>query len=205
MRTLIDVAPPYTAGDLSSALDINNGYVSRVLQRLADERLITRRPRGEVTDVKWEPLLRHLAGTYSFFAANETTTWVAPTALEPLLDELAGAKAGLWAVTGSFAASSILRSRVPSVAVIYADDPERLAKVGRLLPTKVSANVLLAKPYDPIVFQRGRYDGHYPSVSVSQAAVDALAGTARMPAEGKAIVDWMRRNEALWRMAVLRV
>ncbi len=94
MRTLIEVTPPYTAGDLSSALGIDDGYVSRVLQTLTDERLITRRPRGEVTAVEWEPLLRKLAETYSFFAANETTTWVAPGGPEQLLDDIAAAKAG---------------------------------------------------------------------------------------------------------------
>ena len=32
MRTLVDIRPPYTAGDLSTQLEIDNGYVSRVLQ-----------------------------------------------------------------------------------------------------------------------------------------------------------------------------
>ena len=32
MRTLAEVRPPYTAGALSARLDVDNGYVSRVLQ-----------------------------------------------------------------------------------------------------------------------------------------------------------------------------
>ena len=198
MRTLIEVAPPYTAGDLSSALGIDDGYVSRVLQTLADDRLISRRPRGPVTTVEWEPLLRKLAETYSFFAANETTTWVASAGPDQLLDDIGTAKAGRWAVTGSFVASSLAPVAAPEIAIVYAEDPERFAKVGRLLPSKIGANVILAKPYDPIVFQRGWRDAGFQSVSIAQSAVDAVTGTARMPAEGEALIKWMRRDPSRW-------
>jgi hypothetical protein len=204
MRTLIEVTPPYTAGDLSSALGIDDGYVSRVLQTLADERLISRRPRGPVTAVEWEPLLRKLTETYSFFAANETTTWVAAAGPEQLLDDIGIAKAGRWAVTGSFVASSLAPVAAPEIAIVYADDPERFAKVGRLLPSKIGANVVLAKPYDPIVFQRGWPDSKFPSVSVAQLSIDLLTGTARLPAEGQALIGWMRRNETRWQATALR-
>jgi hypothetical protein len=203
MRTLIEVTPPYTAGDLSSALGIDDGYVSRVLQTLADERLISRRPRGPVTAVEWEPLLRKLTETYSFFAANETTTWVAAAGPEQLLDDIGIAKAGRWAVTGSFVASSLAPVAAPEIAIVYADDPERFAKVGRLLPSKIGANVILAKPHDPIVFQRGWRDAGFPSVSVAQSAIDSLSGTARMPAEGEALIKWMRRDPSRWQTARL--
>ena len=203
MRTLIEVTPPYTAGDLSSALGIDDGYVSRVLQTLADERLILRLPRGAVTTVEWEPLLRKLTATYSF-AANETTTWVASGGPEQLLDDIAAAKAGRWALTGSFVASSIAPVSAPAIAIVYADDPERFAKVGRLLPSRIGANVILAKPYDPIVFQRGWPNADFPSVSVAQLAIDLLTGTGRMPAEGQALIEWMRRDPSRWQTTHLR-
>ena len=198
MRTLIEVTPPYTAGDLSSALGIDDGYVSRVLQTLADERLISRRPRGAVTTVEWEPLVRKLAQVYSFFAANATTTWVASAGPEQLLDDIATAKAGRWAVTGLFVASSIAPVAAQTIAFVYADDPERFAKAGRLLPSKIGANVILAKPYGPIVFERGWRDAGFPSVSVAQSAIDSLTGTARMPSEGEALIKWMRRDVSRW-------
>lgn len=204
MRTLIDVTPPYTAGDLSSVLGVDDGYVSRVLQALTDERLITRRPRGSVTDVDWEPLLRQLTTTYSLFDSNEASTWVASGGPERLIRDLSVLNAGKWAVTGSFAASSIVSVAAPEVAVIYADDPERLAKVARLLPATSGANVILAKPYDPIVFERGWSDTDFPSVAVAQMAADSLTGNARMPVEGTALIDWMRRNERRWRAHTLR-
>lgn len=86
MRTLVEVRPPYTAGDLSARLDVDNGYVSRVLQALVDERLIERAPRRPVTDVEWEPLLRQLVSTYSLFDSNETSTWVASNGPEEHTD-----------------------------------------------------------------------------------------------------------------------
>jgi len=204
LRTLIEVTPPYTAGDLALAVDVDDGYVSRVLQVLTDERLITRQPRGPVTKVEWEPLIRQLATTYSLFDANATSTWVASSGPERLIRDLTGLKVGRWAVTGSFVARSIIPIAAPEVAVIYADDPERLAKVARLLPATSGANVIIAKPYDPIVFARGWADTDFPSVSVAQTVADLLTGNARMPAEGTALLNWMRNNERRWQRPSLR-
>ncbi len=117
---------------------------------------------------------------------------------EQLLDDIGTAKAGRWAVTGSFVASSLVPVAAPEIAIVYADDPERFAKVGRLLPSKIGTNVILAKPYDPTVFQREWRDAAFTSVSVVQSAIDSLSGTARMPAEGRALIDWMRRDPARW-------
>ena len=104
-----------------------------------------------------------------------------------------------WAATGSFAATSIASVTAPAVAVIYAEDPERVAKEARLLPTRSGANVVLARPYDPIVFTQGWDGADFPCVSVVQIALDCLTGSARMPAEGEAVVKWMRRDEPRWR------
>jgi len=199
MRTLAEVRPPYTAGALSARLDVDNGYVSRVLQALVDDRLIEREPRRPVTDVSWEALLRQIVSSYSLFDSNETSTWVASSGPERLLTDLAGKSPRRWAVSGSFAARGLISVTAAETAVIYTDDPERLAKLGRLLPTRTGANVVLAQPFDPIVFDRLRMDGNYPRVSVAQTAIDLLTGNARMPEEGEALLGWMERNEARWR------
>jgi len=78
LRTLIEVLPPYTVGELANAVDTDPGYVSRVLTALSDELLITRPPRGEVQHVEWEALLRQLTSSYTLLDANETTNWIAP-------------------------------------------------------------------------------------------------------------------------------
>lgn len=203
LRTLVEVDPPYTAGDLARALSLDDGYVSKVLQGLTEERLIERRPRGPVTATSWESLLRQLATTYRLFDANTTSTWVAAAGPTQLLADLPSCGAAAWAVTGSFAASSIVSVAAPEIAVIYTPDPERLAKVGRLLPATSGANVILAEPYDDIVFRRGWPRATFPCASVAQIALDSLTGSARMPAEGAALVEWMNRNPTRWRRAAL--
>jgi hypothetical protein len=204
LRTLIEVLPPYTAGDLAAAVGVDDGYVSRVLQVLTDERLIVRRPRGPVTDVDWEPLLRQVTSSYGLFRSNETSTWVAGAGPDQLLADLVGLNVRRWAATGSFPASSIESVAAPTIAVVYAEDPERVAKEVRLLPATSGGNVVLARPYDPIVFTRGWDGTDFPCVSVAQIALDSLTGSARMPAEGEAVVNWMRRNERRWRSPSLR-
>lgn len=174
-----------------------------MLQVLADELVIARLPRGPVTSAEWEPLLRKITATYSLLDANATSTWIAAAGPDRLVDDLSGLRIGRWALTGSFVASAISPVAAPEMAVVYTEDAERLAKAARLLPAKTGANVVLAQPYDPIVFQRCQDTLGVRTVSVAQAAIDCLTGPGRMPAEGEAMLAWMRRNEPRWRAASL--
>ncbi len=174
-----------------------------MLQVLADELVIERVPRGPVTSAEWEPLLRKITATYSLLDANTTSTWIAAAGPDRLVNDLSGLRIGRWAVTGSFVASTLSPVAAPEMAVVYTDDAERLAKAARLLPAKTGANVVLAQPYDPIVFERGQETNGVRSVSIAQAAIDCLTGPGRMPAEGEALLAWMRRNEPRWRASGL--
>ena len=53
LRFLVDVRPPYRLSDIESATGINKGYLSRLLEALTSEGLITRPSRGPITDVDW--------------------------------------------------------------------------------------------------------------------------------------------------------
>ena len=199
MRTLVEVTPPYTAGDLAAALDLDDGYISRALQALADERLIERVPRGAVVSADWEALIRRITTNYSLLDSNRTTTWIAAAGPPQLLIDLTRVRGGRWAATGSIVASTIAPVAAPEIAVLYADDPERLAKVARLLPATTGANVIIAEPYDDIVFTRLRQTDSGSTVSVAQAVIDLLTGPGRMPAEGEALLAWMTPNVPTWR------
>lgn len=203
LRTLAEVPPPIGVRKLAEAVDVDAGYVSRVVGVLEQELLVTRVPRGPVTDVEWEGVLRRVASTYSLFDSNKTSMWVASAGPERLLADLAGRRAGRWAITGSFAASRLAPVAAPAVAVIYTDDADRLARAGRLLPATGGANVVVAEPYDPIVFERTVSSGTDTYASTAQVALDCLTGNGRMPAEGEAVVAWMRKNEQRWRSASL--
>lgn len=203
LRTLAEVPPPMGVRELAEAVDVDAGYVSRVLGVLEQELLVSRAQRGPVTDVEWEGVLRRAASTYSLFDSNKTSTWVASAGPERLLADLTGKRAGSWAITGSFAASRLAPVAAPEVAVIYAEDPDRLARAGRLLPVTRGANVVVAEPYDPIVLDRTVSSGADTYVSTGQVALDCLTGNGRMAAEGEAVLAWMRKYEQRWRTGSL--
>ena len=78
--------------------------------------------------------------------------------------------------------------RRPEIAVVYTDDPERLAGGVRLLPTRTGGNVVPALPYDPIVFERTWERDGLTFASLCQITVDCLTGFGRMPQEGEALL-----------------
>jgi hypothetical protein len=204
LRTIVEVEPPYGVRELASNLGLTAGYVSRVLKVLEQEALIGREPRGAVATRDWEPLLRTLTRTYSVLDANTATTWIATAGPEQFLTDIAGKKTARFVVTGSFGASRLAPVAAPTVAMLYTDDPERLARTGRLLPAEQGANVTLLEPYDPVVFQRTWSSRAMPYASIAQIAADCLTGAGRMPAEGEALIEWMRRNPQRWSAPSLR-
>ena len=161
-----------------------------MLQVLADELVIERSPREPVTSSGWEPLLRKITATYSLLDANTTSTWIAAAGPDRLLDDLSGLRVGRWAVTGSFVASTLSPVAAPEMAVVYTDDVERLAKAARLLPAKTGANVVLAQPYDPVVFERGKKtNGVVGIVSPKQRAIVDRPGAHARRGRGAARLD----------------
>jgi len=203
LRTLAEVQPPYGVSDLANAIDADAGYVSRLLSALSDELVISRAPRGPVGGVEWEPLLAQLTAGYSLLDSNETTNWIASAGPEQFLEDLVASNAKRWAITGSFAASPLVSVAAPEIAVIYADDPERIATATRLRQVRNGGNVVIALPYDRIVFERTWTKDNAIYVSPAQAAIDCLTGPGRMPAEGEALLDWMRRKAPRWQATSL--
>ena len=204
MRTLVEVEPPYGVTDLSRMLGMDPGYVSRLLTTLSEELLITRKPRGPVESVAWESLLRQIAVDYSLYKSNETTSWIAGAGPEQFLSDLAAREETGWAITGSFAAERLVSIAPAVVAVVYTEDPERLAEITRLRQVRVGGNVRLARPYDPIVFERTWTRNSVVYASIPQVAVDCLTGPSRMPPEGESLLAWMRTHLTDWRSSPLR-
>lgn len=203
MRTMAEVLPPYGVTDLSDALGIDPGYVSRLLGALSDELLIDRPARGRVLTVEWESLLRQISTSYTLLGSNETATWVAPGGAEQFLRDLSASKLKGWAVTGSFAASRRVSVAAPEIAVVFADDPEQIAEATRLRPVRNGGNVVTALPYDRVVFERTWKEDSIVYASVAQVVMDCLTGFGRMPAEADALLDWMRRSAPRWQSASL--
>ena len=198
MRTLAEVRPPYGVSDLAAALGTDPGYVSRLLSTVSEELLISRKARGPVERVEWESILRQMAITYALFDANETSNWVASAGPEQFLADLCAGDEEQWALTGSFAAADLAPVTAPTVAVVYCEDPDRVAQVTRLVPVHNRGNVILARPYNEIVFRRTWRSRDPVNASLAQVVVDCLTGPGRMPSEGEALLDWMRNNAPRW-------
>jgi len=117
------------------------------------------------------------------------------------LEDLGATKLKQWAITGSFAAARVVSVTAPEIAVVYADDPERIADTLRLRQVRNGGNVVIARPYDQIVFERSTTattTDNITYVSPVQAAIDCLTGPGRMPAEGEALIKWMTNKTGRW-------
>lgn len=83
--------------------------------------------------------------------------------------------------------------------MVFVEEPRIIAAELGLLPADDGANVVLAQPYDPIVYSRTWEDEGIRYASVAQLALDGLGGMGRMPVEAEALVAWMRQDETRWR------
>lgn len=211
VRLLADAAPPYRATELAEVSRVSLSYVSRLLDALEEEALITRDGRL-IVEVDWPQLIRARASQFELLKANSYVGMVAQGGTDDVLRRLrvnweAIEDIGPVAITGSFAA----RKLVPEVAVggqlmMYAPpDPqingafEKISALTGLLRTKSGADVLLLRPSNNVVFERRRNVDGNPHVAISQLAIDCLSGTGRMPAEGEALVQYMESHVSEWR------
>ena len=201
IRLLIDVRPPYGVSEIAVVTGLTQGYVSRLLDALDQDALIERTRRGRVQDAEMPGLLRRWAETYDVLKSNDASTFVAPGGASDALSQLAElSDPPSLTVTGSFAAVRLAPVAAPALLIAYCNQIEALAKTLGLLPADEGANVVLLRAFDPVVWERGTEGAGLRYVAPSQAAVDCLTGTGRMPAEGEALIAWMAENEPRWRL-----
>lgn len=201
VRVLADAAPPYTGAEIARAANVNEGYLSRVLETLSDEGLIERESFGPVTGVDWPAMLRRRAQTLDLFRSAGTYRYVARQGARGLLENLKGSgTSSAPTITGSFAAGRLAPVAAPTLLVVYTLTPRELAEELGLLPAEAGADTILIRPDNEVVFARSTADEvGLTWAAPSQVAIDCLAGSGRMPAEGAALIDWMRDNEGQWR------
>lgn len=200
IRTLIDVRPPYGVRDLAEATGLAPGYISRLLDALDDDALLERSKRGQVESVDIAALLRRWAESYELFSTNDAQPYLAARGVEDALGRFPELPTVRTAVTGSFAAVRLSPVAAPALLTVYCDDAKALANALDLIPADRGANVVLLRPFDPIVWERTDEESGVRYVAPSQAAVDCLTGNGRMPAEGEALIQWLLANEPAWRL-----
>lgn len=198
VRALCDALPPFSTRKLAETVGVNAGYLSRVMRFLESEGLIERRNRGPIALVRWRQLIEKWAGDYSFSGSNRVISYLEPRDIGTLPERLALVAKRL-AITGSAAAAASAPVAPTRLLLAYVDSPEAVAQALGLRPAQSGANVLLAEPYDPVVFEKTSKVGGLPLAALSQVAVDLMTGPGRGPAEAQALLDWMEKNETVWR------
>jgi hypothetical protein len=209
VRFLADVEPPYGVFDIAHTLNVDEGYVSKVLATLDREALIERSGRGVVSGVRWADLLRYRAQKYDVLGTNRARQYVCPQgpgyAMERLRDRALMSRRS-FRLTGSFAAQRFVQVASPATLMLYVlRASSEFISDANLVETAVGANVVLLDPYDSVVTQNPyKEEGPLPVSfywsSISQIALDCLTGPGRMPQEGEALLSWMEENLSEWRL-----
>lgn len=198
VRALVDFRPPYGVRDLARRAAVPLGSLSRTLDLLHREGFVTRAERGPVIGLDWEATIRRWAQDYDFARSNRVSYYLEPRGLSPLVRKLkaAGIK---YAATGAFAAQRWYTAIAPArQAALYVDVPGRAAETLKLKPAEAGANVALAEPFDPVVFDRSVLRDGLRVVAATQLAADLLTGSGREPSEGNELLSWMGANEDAW-------
>ena len=200
VRGFLDYQPPFGTRELASLTGCSPASTSRVADLLEREALISRdEPRGPITFVEWERLLRRWADDYNFHDANRMVACLDPRGVNRLLQRLRNANFP-YAVTGSFAAIRYASIAEPRLATIYVRNPEHAMQHLDLRPADTGANVLIGTPFDPVVFERTEFDDGITYARVTQVAADLMTAPGRGPAESETLIEWMRNKEPMWQL-----
>lgn len=200
MRALVDFWPPWKVRELVVAAGTSLGSTVWTLDFLSREALVERSPTGTITEVSWDALVDRWAADYDLMRKRRSVRLIEPRALGRV--ESAAARAGVrYAVSGSLAARWRAAYAEPKLAVLYAENLDRMREALALREAETGTNVLLIEPVDDLVFARTWERAGTTYAALSQVAVDLLAGPGRNPEEGEALLRWMRDNEAEWRIA----
>jgi len=201
VRSLADFRPPYTVPELMKLAGTPSGNTYRAVQFIQEQGLLTREEGGKITDVRWRDLLERWSRDSDFSSMAGMTTCLAPRGLSNLATELADLRenAGRFALTGSLAAAKWEPYAPAKNAMIYAERPDELVNLANFRRVDYGANVLIVPVNETAALERTQILDGVEIVAPSQAAVDLLTSPGRGPEEGRALLDWMERNEDAWR------
>ncbi|MYC08233.1 MAG: hypothetical protein F4X57_13850 [Chloroflexi bacterium] len=200
VRAFLDYRAPFGTREIAAETQNSPSTVSRVADLLERDAIIIREgPRGRIVSVDWETLSRRWAMDYEFTRSNTPTTWLEPRGTRALLERLRFTDFR-YAVTGSFAAYRLAPVAVPRLLTLYTEDPEADALALGLRPADTGGNVLIVRPFDPVVFERTQHEDGITYARVTQVLVDLMTGTGRSPVEADGLLEWMRINEEAWKL-----
>jgi hypothetical protein len=202
VRALCDYRPPYSLSQLRLQAGLANAGLFRVVDLLQRESLVEKASqRGRIVTVDWAGVLTRWCEDYSLLGSNRALSAVEPRGIDALLGKLLAYGAD-YALTGSVVATRVAPVAPSRLIVIYTDTPEAMASDLGVTPVDAGANVLLVEPFSPAIMQRTDARDELRCAALTQVAADLLTSPGRGPAEGEALMAWMRENEDAWRQTV---
>ncbi len=197
VRAIIDTFPPYGVRQLAQSTSVSAPTLSRVLDLLEREAIVTRM-RGAVSAVDWQGAIRRWTEDYDQTGSNTSTMALEPRGLPAFEKKLRATKLA-YVATGAFAAQRFDPIAPARLAAIYVTDAIEFIDHLDLRETEAGANVVIIEPLDPVVFDRAVDRDGLRCVAPSQLAADLLTGPGREPSQGEHVLKWMERNEHVWR------
>ncbi len=198
VRALCDFPTPYGIRELAERSATPIGSIARVVTLLESEALLVRGPLGQIKHVDVSRVIGRWTQDYGLTRSNRVQTFLESRGLDALLDKLRQS-ATLYAVTGSLASALVAPIAPPRLAIVYVNDIELTAQQFGVRVAERGANVLLAEPFDSVVFDRTMKRDGVTYAALPQVAADLLTGPGRGPQEGEELLQWMEGNEYAWR------
>jgi hypothetical protein len=118
LRALVDFRPPYGVRDLAARAQVPPPTLSRVIDLLDREALLTRNDKGGVAGIDWAGAIRRWTQDYELRRSNRVVTYLKPRGLPALVDKL-GKVPWRYAATGSVAAQRFAPIAASRTAAIY--------------------------------------------------------------------------------------
>jgi len=193
---LLDPSRWWRQKDLAEVTGLNDGYLSRVVRRLEDDKLLDR-DNGELRPRSPELLLDAWTNDYRFDRHDVLAGHMSGSGVD-LAVELhrrltrAGIAHAFTGLPAAWAFGQHARFRLCSVYV--AGDPREAADAIALRRSTKGANVQLIGPNDGGVFEGQRYTREYPCVSPVQTYLDL----GHLPERAKEAAEQLRADGLLW-------
>jgi len=198
VRALCDFRPPFRIRELAQRSKTALASIWRVVDLLDREALLRRKERGYIESIDWAGTIRRWTQDYAFPASNSVRTCLEPRGLPVLLEKLRQLKEP-YAITGSLAVPGETTVSGPRLGAVYVRDAATAVAGLELRSSDSGANVIIAEPFDRVVFERTSARDGLVYAAPSQVAADLLTSPGRGPAEAEALINWMERNEDAWR------
>ena len=198
VRALCDFRPPFRIRELALRSKTALASIWRVVDLLDREALLQRKERGYIESIDWAGTIRRWTQDYAFPASNSVRTYLEPRGLPVLLEKLRQLKEP-YAATGSLAVPGETAVSPPRLGAVYVRDAATAVAGLELRSSDSGANVIVAEPFDRVVFERTSTRDGIVYAAPSQVAADLLTSPGRGPAEAEALMSWMERNQDAWR------